>query len=368
MRSFRRSGFLLLSGALLAAALALPGAAQEAPSVRFTSRAMEVGIGGRLQTLFSTTTADPFTPTAAPPVPAMWELRRARLELAVRTNPVVSARLQPEFGGGQVALRDAYVQFDLSPAAQLRVGNAFRPFGLIAQTSSVLILPVERGARIRGAPALEHYNLLQGLGYADRDVGIQLRGAPSGAPLGLSYGVGVFNGPVQGVAGDHVSMQYVGRVGAVLTPAVRVGAGLSRRDFVRQGATPAEVTLRAGTAWEVDLEYGGYMPGVHLVAELAAGDQDPFSVLDGAPARFRAAQLWAGYRTPSLGSRITNVEPLLRVSHGDPDLGLGGTLITPGVNVYLGPLNRIMVNYEAWRPAGDADPVYSLKTLFQIAF
>jgi hypothetical protein len=368
MRSLRRSILLPFCSALFGHAVPLSGAAQEATSVQVTSRAVEMAIGGRVQTLFSTTSAEAADPTAVPPVPAMWEMRRARLELAVRATPVLSGRLQSEFAGAQPAIRDAYLQFDLSPAARLWVGNAFRPFGLIPQTSSVLILPVERGARIRGVGALDHYNLVQGLGYADRDVGVQLRGALPGAPLGLNYAVGMFNGPDQAIAGERLSIQFAGRVGVVLAPDVRVGAGWSRRDFVRPTESVASPEVRAGTAWEVDLEYGGYAPGVHVVGEISWGDQDPFPTTADHPARFRAAQLWAGYRTPPLGARLTNLEPILRVSHGDPDLGPGGTLLTPGLNLYFGPLNRIMVNFEAWQPYGDGDTVYSLKTMFQMAF
>lgn len=357
---------------LVAVACAVPfrpmAEAQESPGVRFTSRATEIAVGGRVQTVFSTTTAD----GAAP---AVWELRRARLELAVRANPVISARLQPEFSGSQIALRDAYVAFALAPGTQLLVGNAFRPFSLVAQTSSTLILPIERGARIRGASPgpLDHYALVQGLGYADRDIGIQLRSAPAGAPLGLNVGAGVFNGPAQAAAGDEVSLQYAARASAAPASNLRIGAGWSRRDFVIPAADQQPVRIRAGNAWEIDLEIGGYAPGFHLVGEAVVGDLDPFFGAHPAGQRFSAAQLWVGYRSPAVLRSITNVEPILRISHGNPRRGSGtlpapgGTLITPGINFYFGPLNRIMINFDAWRTR-DGATESSFKTLFQIAF
>jgi hypothetical protein len=358
--------------AVLAVGFALPfrtqARAQEPSGVRFTSRAAEIAVGGRVQTMFSTTTADGA-------IPALWEVRRARLELAIRAHPVISARLQPEFSGTQIALRDAYVALAVAPATQLLVGNAFRPFSLVAQTSSTLILPIERGARIRGAsPApLEHYALVQGLGYADRDFGIQLRTAPAGAPLNLNVGFGVFNGPAQTAAGEELSLQYAGRASIAFVPNLRFGAGWSRRDFVVPESDQQPARIRAGNAWEIDLEIGGYAPGFHLVGELAAGDLDPFAGEQQDGQRFSAAQLWIGYRSATTGTSITNVEPIVRISHGDPQAGggsfsnRGGTLFTPGINLYFGPLNRIMINFDAWR-ARDGGTESSLKTLFQIAF
>jgi hypothetical protein len=84
-------------------------------------------------------------------------------------------------------------------------------------------------------------------------------------------------------------------------------------------------------------------------------------------------QGWLGYRTPSIGPRRVNVEPVLRVSHGDPDAGGegdahgGGTLFTPGINFYFGPLNRIMLNYDLWSPE-DGEREGSFRAQFQVAF
>jgi hypothetical protein len=344
--------------------------AQEPPPIRFVTRAAEVTVGGRVQTQFSTTSID-----AA--VPALWEIRRARLELGVRLNPLVSARLNPEFSGTQIALRDAFVQFDVHPGAQILSGQAFRPFGLIAQTSSTRILPIERGARIRGLTPtpLDHYNLVAGLGYADRDIGLQLRGTPPGAPLGLSYAAGIFNGPLIATSGGRATYQLAARATVAPLPDVRFGLGWSRRDF---GDAPTEddpvVPLRGGQAWEVDLEYGTFARGPHLMAEATFGTQNPFFEEQ---RHFRAAQIWAAYRTAGFGTgKLIQLEPILRLSVGDPDATevdraagrAGGTLLTPGLNLYLGPLNRIMLNYDRWEPSGAAATSHSLRAMFQMAF
>lgn len=356
------SRVLLLS---LAAALA-PAAlrAQEADSVVFRANALEVSLNGRLQTQFNTTTveAEPSTEIA---------LRRVRLEATVRVNDWITAKIQPEYAGSRVSLRDAYVRFAFDPALALVAGQAHRPFGTIVPTSSTRMLPIERGVRIRGLPnAREEHNLITELGYADRDVGLQLTGAPEWAPLGLSYALGVFNGPARGDARELNTYQLAARAAIHPVSPLRVGASWSRRDFVVPDSGNEDVLgIRGGHAWAVDAEYGRYAPGLHLLAEAAWGDYDPAEDVT-----FTGVQGWLGYRTGALTSRLTGIEPVLRVSTGDVDgeptrLAVeGGTLVTPGVNLYFGPLNRIMVNYDFWSPDGDGDREGSFKVQFQAAF
>lgn len=346
---------------LLALFPAAPAAAQEAPADLFTTSAAEIAVSGRLQTLFSTTSVE-----GAPE--ALLALRRVRVEFNVRANEFVSAKIQPEFAGGQVSLRDAYLSLHLLPQHEIRVGQAFRPFSLLAQTSSTRILPVERGAVIRGLAEIpyEHHNLVSRLGYSERDVGVQLLGAPAGAPLGLSYAVGVFNGPLRPLDLPDATGQVAARASIRPVEPLRIGAGWSRRDFTYLTGTGEYVPVRGGSAWEVDVEYGAFAPGLHLLGEVSGGVFDPFT-----ESRFRATQLWAGYRTAPLGAALTHLEPVFRVSHGDVDEargGAGGTLLTPGLNLYFGPLNRVMLNYDFWIPDGDSVTERSFKAMFQMAF
>jgi hypothetical protein len=68
------------------------------------------------------------------------------------------------------------------------------------------------------------------------------------------------------------------------------------------------------------------------------------------------------------------VEPVFRASYSDTDASSGapmvsgGTLLTPGINVYFGPLNRIMLNYDIWLGDGDTPDAQSLKAMFQLGF
>lgn len=323
-----------------------------------------ITFGGRVQTIFNTTSTEDAPETEI-------ELRRVRLEANLQLNRVVSGRIQPDFAGNRVVLKDVYIRFTLDPALQIWAGQAHRPFGAISPYSTTRLLPIEKGVRIRGVEdAYDHYNLLAELGYSDRDVGLQLRGEPPGAPLGLTYAVGWFNGPARANAPEENSEQVVVRVSAAPVSGARIGASWSRRDFFDTDDDVLDVLEHeTGNAWGADVEIGSDRGGVHLIGEVAYGDFDPF-----AQARFLGVQGMAGYRTGRLSSAIAAVEPLLRVSHGDPDYerdplpaATGGTLFTPGINIWLGGLNRLAVNYEIWNPA-EGETARSLKTMFQLAF
>jgi hypothetical protein len=361
MRLARRGTAAVTYAAALAVTLALPAHAQQQPAPTFTVNGMEVTLGARLQTQFNTSSVDS--------VPATdWFLRRARVELSTRYGPVVAGKLQVDFAGNRVTLKDAFVRLNLHPALSVLAGNAQRPFGAVAQTNSGQMAPIERGARIRGLRARDEYALVTDLGYAERDVGVQLTGRPR-LPLGVFYAAAFTNGPVHTVDGGERSYQLSARAGFQPVKGVTLAGSWGRRDFVQPLTDSTAARSRGGHAWAIDAEAGGYRPGLHAIAEVAFGHADPF-----AGRRFLGAQGWISYRTKPLSSRIFSIEPLLRISHGDPDRdrdapGEGaGTLVTPGINIYLGALNRVMFNYDLWRGAHGAPNAQSFKAQFQMGF
>ena len=199
-----------------------------------------ITFGGRAQAVFNTTSVDDEPGT-------QMELRRVRLEANLQLGRVVSGRIQPDFAGNRVVLKDVYVRFALDPALQILAGQAHRPFGVISPYSTVRLLPIEKGVRIRGVEdAYDHFNLLSELGYSDRDVGLQLRGEPRNAPLGLSYAAGWFNGPARGDAPRSNSGQLVARVSAAPVGGVRIGASWSRRDFIEVDDDDVELDRESG--------------------------------------------------------------------------------------------------------------------------
>jgi hypothetical protein len=352
-----RTRWTLRLGALLLL-LPLPlGAQSPEEGSLLTFDAMELSLGGRVQTQLNTSSIDGVAPSEL-------LIRRARLEIGVRIDDLVSAALQPDFAGDRVSLKDAFVNLAFSPAFQARAGNIKRPFGIFDLVSSKRMPVVERGLRIRGLAAADEYGLVSGPGYSDRDLGVMVHGAPVGAPIGLGYAAGVFRGPLHGQVGAQDSYQYTARATAAPGWGLKLGAAWSSRDFSDAiGDTP---DLRRGHAFEVDLEYGAFAPGFHLIAELSSGDLDPF-----ADSGFRGGQAWLAYRTAPLGSHLAGLEPVLRLSHADADDDApipGGTLFTPGVNVYLTPLTRLMLNYDVWRGGDGSDDATSFKAMMQVAF
>lgn len=312
----------------------------------------QIVLSGRVHAQVNTTSVDGETP-------AEIFLRRVRLGADIGINDLVSGRIHADFAGNRVSLADAYMMLSLNPAFQLVAGNAHRPFGLIEQTTSLRIVPIERGVRIRGlSGSYDLSSLLSSLDYSDRDIGLLVRGSPEGAPLGLSYSAGVFNGPLE--LGDEQTLQLVGRVELEPTDGITVGAAASRRDF--DNGTGAE----GGTALTADVRFGGSAPtpGFDILAEVATG---PFDL----SRDFAGAHVWVAYRIPLEGA-VTRVSPLIRFSHVTVDelVGggdVGGTLITPGFNIYLGGLNRVMFNYDIFNPAS-GDTETSFKTQFQLTF
>jgi hypothetical protein len=337
--------------------LSAPAKAQDnPPTVRVN--ATEITFSGRVQTQLNTSSVDGVAPSEI-------VLRRIRLGMDVRINEVVSGRIHPELSSGTLSLGDAYGMLTFDPGLQVWVGRFHRPLGLMEEVTSLRIIPIERGVRIRGVPDQELNAILSGLRYSDRDTGVKLQGAPTGMPLGLEYAIAIFAGPLQGSSGDEQTQQFVGRLMASPTSALQVGVGWSRRDFM--GPTP-DADFEAGDTFMLLGEFGGPTPapGLHIVAQAAMGDYEPV-----AEETFTGAQGWVGYRLP-FGGRVTVIEPLGRVSYASIDRDgeggtQGGTLITPGLNLYFGGLNRLMFNYDLWRPA-DGPSARSFKAQFQFAF
>jgi hypothetical protein len=325
-----------------------------------------ITFNGRVQTIFNTTSVDDEAATQT-------ELRRVRLEANLQFGRLLSAKIQPEFAGSRVQLKDAYVRLNFDPGLQVWAGQAHRPFGVISPFSTTRLTPMEKGVRIRGmGEAYDEHNLLLALGYSDRDAGLQLRGEPRGAPLGLSYAVGFFNGPARIPAPRENTYQVVARVAARPLEWARVGVSYSRIDFPRAIPDVEDFETHEGTAWAADVELGSERAGPRAVLEVTRGDFDPFL-----GAEFVGAQGWVAYRTGRASSTIAALEPFVRVSYGDPDVddvipatatdAVGGTLITPGINLWLGGLNRFALNYEVWN-AEHGGNARSFKALFQLAF
>lgn len=340
----------------LTGAAAAPLAAQ-APPVR-------VDLTGRVHVQWSSTSLDESEAGDAAAASSTFEMRRVRLAGRIRVGDWITALVEPDFAMSRLRLKSGWVALELDSALVLRAGQFKKPFSLIELTSSTQYPAIERGTRIRG---LSQYLLLQadpppppdGTGlapadqqellgaqlYSGRDIGAALEGRRG--PLGWS--VGLFNG-AGGDRQDHNDAKSLaGRVtwtaAAAGTP-LRVGAGWSRRE----GQRPATGETRTGNAFEVDAELGGFRRGWWLLGEVAGGS----NVASGG--RFIGAHGLVSRFVATGGERVEGVEPLVRVSYGDPDDGAAGdagTLVTPGVNLYFFGRNRLMLNWDAYLPEND---------------
>lgn len=377
-----------LRGILIAAWLAAVGPPLSGQTLDFGAGTLR--FTGRSQTQFSTTSVDesdierpgaPHRKIAA----TAFENRRVRLGVGIEIQDWITGQIEPDFAGGRVQIRNAYMNLGFSDAFELRAGQFKKPFSHLFLTSSLRIIPIERGVRIRGLDELlradaerrghgrftefggslllgeEQQNLAE-LGYLGYDVGAMAHGRVGR----VRYMVGVFNGTGSDARDDNDSKSLAGRVEYRPSGSLplALGAAASYRDALFPVGSRR---TRYGTAYEVDAEWGGFRrPGFRLQAEAAMGEN--LAVDE----RFIAAQLIAAVYRPLAQGRIEGIEPLARVSWGDPSRdrsGDEGLLLTPGLNLYLPGLNRLMVNWDVYLPRGSGlETAHAFRAQAQIAF
>lgn len=356
-------------GMLAAAALSIPGAAPA--QVRVESRALTLEVGGRVHTQLNTTSA------SGPGVPGSeFLVRRARLTIDATVDGWIDGRVQPDFGEGELSLKDAYVRLAFGPGLEVRFGQFKRPFDLFELTSSTRILVIERAGGVRGVDACPGpggicslSRFTEKLEYADRDIGAEVSGVLPGGRL--RYAAAVTNGTGAGAAEENGPKSFSGRLEYALAPGLVVAGNVSAHDYV----DPRDDTDARGTAWGGDVEWGDFGGGLHVQAGVVGGENWRNIVPDAdglpRPSTFLAAQVIAAYRIPSDGGgRVSAVEPVARVSWGDPDDDAGddaGLLLTPGLVVHFTGRNKIAANVDYSSPeSGDSE--WSLKVQSYLHF
>jgi hypothetical protein len=339
-----------LLGALLALTVAAPTLAGAQVEIR--ARAATITFGGRLQTQYSLSSIDGadndfFT-------------RRARLIAEVRINDFLSGRVQPDFAGGGAALKDAYVTLSFSDAVELTLGQFKRSFDLFELASSTDLSLIERDGRVEGLSTCggvgsicSYSRFTERLGFSDRDMGARV----SGASGRVSYQASLTNGTGGDTPDENDAKSVSGRVTFEATEDVRVSGQVGLHDYVDA------VGNATALAFGGDVEIGTWRDGLLVQAALVAGDN--WEALDAQldPASFLAVQGVASYYHPLGGGRFAAVEPLARISYGDPDTAAGddgGLLVTPGVMLYVMGRNKIGVNLDYYAPQSGSEEL-SLK-------
>ncbi len=321
-----------------------------------SARDARVEFGGRLHTQLATS-------SAAGGKSADFLTRRARLTIDVQVSPLLDGRVQPDFGDGKLELKDAYFRLSFDRSFRLSAGQFKRAFDIFELNSSTDIVVVERTGRIDGVGecggvggvcSLSRFT--EKLAYADRDIGVKIDGS-----LGERFGylATLTNGTGTGGADENSGKSLAGRLSVRLTGSVRLSGNVARHDFIT-GHGGTEVATAVGG----DLEIGRFREGSHLQLGVVSGENWRLkdSSQDGI-ARFLTAQAVLSRFFAWRGDGWEGVEPMARLSWGDPDRGTdgdAGLLVTPGVFLYVKGKNRIGANLDLYR-SGSGDTEFSFK-------
>ena len=338
-----------IAGLMLAATLA--GPLSLSAQFEIAGRAASVTVGGRLNTQYATSSMDDAV--------ADFFVRRARLEVDMAIGEIVRGRVMPDFAGGETALQDAYLQLAFAPEFRISFGQFKRAFSVFELSSSSDLPLIERDGRIPGLGHCEGVGsvctfsrLTQELGFDGRDVGVRAEGSVGER---VSWVASLANGEGINVDDANDAKSFSGRV--VFRPVEGAGVGLfgALHDYLDGD----DETRRAGSVG-ADVEWGAFRDGLHLLAALVAGT----NWQSGEDVGFRTVQALASYYHETGSERVAGVEPLLRLSWGDPDddgREDTGLLVTPGLLVYIAGKNALGANLDWYSPAGALDSEWSLK-------
>lgn len=335
----RRSAFpVALAVACLTGAVPAAAQIQVPENVR-------IRLSGRLHAQFNTTSVDP--------VPSSeFLIRRARIGVEADVGEYLTGKIEPDFGEGDIALKDAWVRLNLHEAFRISAGQFKRPFDVFELTSSSRILVVERAGGIRGVAdcagpggVCSFSRFTEQLQFADRDIGVLLDGT-RGA---VSWAASVTNGTGANNPDENGNKSFTGRLAFVARPGVVIAVNGALHDYVHPTGGTDEVAHAVG----VDAELGNFDGGPHLQAGIVVGENwlNPVSPDEGST--FFAAQTIITHRRNVANGPVTGIEPLVRLSFGNPDTDVAndhGWLLTPGVNIHFLSRNRLALNVDYWAP------------------
>lgn len=344
---------VLFAAVVALAAAAVPQTLQA--QIEIAARSAQILFGGRLHSQFATSSAEEGKATD-------FFTRRARFTLDVSVSDLLDARVQPDFGGGELDLKDAYFRLNLHRGFRFSVGQFKRAFDIFQLNSSTDIIVVERTGRIDGVDgcpgpggmcSLSRFT--EKLAYSDRDIGFRAAGAIGQR---VSYLATLTNGTGTSGADENSGKSVAGRVSVQLADGVSISANVSRHDFMRQGGT-----ADAATAFGADLEIGGFRDGAHLQVGLVGGANWQLESAEGTTPRFVTGQAIVSRYISLEGGRLAGIEPMARVSWGDPDRAVpddAGLLVTPGIFLFVAGKNRIGANLDIYN-GGSVPTEFSFK-------
>ena len=356
---------LLCGGALALVSLA-PVLTAQAPNIR---------VSGRMQLQYRLSSGDSsasFDPAA---VDNQFLVRRLRIQADVRFGDNILLVIQPSFEMGALRMRDAYLRVGMARGLGLTMGQEKSPFQRYELTSSNTLPSIERGVVISGLRLQQEAmsNLVVGNGYAAHDLGAFLDYATPDNRFAIKFGMQ--GGSRESTRDVNNAKSYFARATATVLvnaddqPVLQLGASFAARDRAICNAAAASCTSSATTAKTffadsskmttaigLDFEWGGFRPGLHVIGDVAFGDNVPVRLRVNAPqlntgnlfnsadsniVKFASMHVVGAYRiiTGTSETRLVRmVEPALRIDLTDPDTDQpenAAYLITPAVAVHF---------------------------------
>ncbi len=358
---------------VLAALAAASVASAQAPNIR---------VAGRMQLQYRGSAGDSSSRYDPAAIDQTFLMRRLRIQTDVRFGDNILLVIAPSFEMGALRMRDAYLRVGIAPRLNLTMGQEKSPFMRYELTSSNTLPSIERGVVISGLSIQEEAmdNLVVGNGYASHDLGAFLDFAAPGDRFTIK--VGVQGGSRESARDVNNAKSYYARATAIAVkntddqPVLQLGASFAARDRAvcrTFTGTTGPFTCTAfyadsslmTTAIGFDLEWGGFRPGPHVIADFAIGDNVPVPLrYQGAPlntgnvlntadsnvVRFTAVHVVGSWRlmVGSETSVVRMLEPALRVDRTDAntDTGDNSYFVTPALSVYFTNTVVLRMGYD----------------------
>jgi hypothetical protein len=329
-----------------------------------TAQAPNIQVQGRVQVQYRYSSGDSTANYSKTGVNNLFEVRRLRIQTNVRFGDNISLVIQPSFEMGSLRMRDAYLRVGLTPNLAVVAGQEKSPFQRYELNSSNNLLSIERGLRVLKLSGKEGLNdVLVQNGYASHDLGAGVE-VESKDHRFFVKGV-VQGGSRESTADVNNAKSFFARAtGTALMnqdnqPQLQLGASFGSRDrAICSGACAGTYfadSSKRTNAFGLDAEWGGFRPGLHLIADFATGDNVPIPLristgrntanlrnsADSNVVTFRGVHLIGAYRILTTGSDtrlIKIVEPAVRIDYTDPNTSASndqGILITPVLNLYF---------------------------------
>ena len=294
-----------------------------------------------------------------------FSLSRARIEVTWKPKKWIAGVMEAaldqviEGSNAQGLVKDAYLELDFRKWMRVKFGQFKKPVSAMELTGKGKLPLVERGEGNR--------YLVRELEYGSRDLGFEVFGR-LWKEAKLDYYLGVFNGaklPSE-EKDPNGAKDVVARVEAEVADGFKIGASGVWKGFDR-GGVDSEEKPAFGDLGTLNLAYK--KDGLWILAEGMWGKNHQ---IQSAPSA-ASAVLAGAYRIPTawLGKEGA-LEPAVRLEWLKPDMDSDGQLLVAsgGVNVWLAPCVRIMVQGEWTRPDETLAELFpdALRGWVQVAF